>query len=42
LVFTASLLDVQHYWDSVKNKSADSLVVSLGKALNKMRLPLSD
>ena len=33
LVFTASLLDVQHYWDSVENKPASLLVVPLGKAL---------
>ena len=34
LLFTASLLDAQHQRDSVKNKSACLLVVSLGKALN--------
>ena len=34
LVFTASLLDVQHLRDSVKNKPASLLVVPLGKALN--------
>ena len=33
LVFTASLLDVQHERDSVKNKPA-SLLVPLGKALS--------
>ena len=33
LVFTASLLDAQHYKDSVKNKLASLLVVPLGKAL---------
>ena len=33
LVFTASLLDVQHLRDSVMNKSASLLVVPLGKAL---------
>ena len=32
LVFTASLLDAQHYRESVENKSA-SLPVPLGKAL---------
>ena len=34
LVFTASLLDAQHYGDSVENKPASLLVVPLGKALN--------
>ena len=34
LVFTASLLDAQHYRDSVENKPASSLVVPLGKALS--------
>ena len=34
LVFTASLLDVQHLRDSVENKSASLLVVPLGKALS--------
>ena len=33
LVFTASLLDAQHYRDSVENKPASILVVPLGKAL---------
>ena len=33
LVFTASLLDVQHYGDSVEEKPASLLVVPLGKAL---------
>ena len=33
LVFTASLLDTQHWRDSVKNKPARLLVVPLGKAL---------
>ena len=34
LVFTASLLDVQHQRDSVKNKPASILVVPLGKTLS--------
>ena len=34
LVFTASLLDVQHQRDSVENKPASLLVVPLGKALS--------
>ena len=34
LVFTASLLDVQHLRNSVGNKPASLLVVPLGKALN--------
>ena len=34
LVFTASLLDDQHYSDSVENKPASLLTVPLGKALN--------
>ena len=34
LVFTASLLDVQHLRDSVESKPASLLVVPLGKALN--------
>ena len=29
LVFTASLLDAQHYWDSVENKRASLLVMPL-------------
>jgi len=41
LVFTASLLDVQHQRDSVENKLVSSLVVSLGKARNRMLLSLS-
>ena len=36
MVFTASLLDAQHIRDSVENKPASLLVVSLGKALNGM------
>ena len=32
MVFTASLLGAQHYRDSVENKLASFLVVSLGKA----------
>ena len=34
LVFTAFLLDAQHYRNSVANKPASSLVVPLGKALS--------
>ena len=34
LVFTASLIDTQHYRDSVENKPASLAVVPLGKALN--------
>ena len=30
LVFTVSLLDAQHEWDSVENKPASLLVVPLG------------
>jgi len=41
LVFTVSLLDVQHERDRVENKAASSLVVSLGKALDRMPLPMS-
>jgi len=37
LVFTASLLDVQHLTDSL-NKSASSLVMYLSKALTKIPL----
>ena len=36
MVFTASLLGAQHIRDSVENKSATLLVVSLGKVLNGM------
>ena len=36
MVFTASLLGAQHKRNSVENKSASLLVVSLGKALNGM------
>ena len=36
MVFTASLLGAQHIRDSVENKPASSLVVSLGKELNGM------
>ena len=36
MVFTASLLGAQHIKDSVENKLASLLVVSLGKALNGM------
>ena len=36
MVFTASLLGAQHIRDSVENKPASFLVVSLGKALNGM------
>ena len=34
LVFSASLLDAPHYRDSMENKPASFLVVSLGKALS--------
>ena len=36
LVFTAFLLDAQHYTDSVENKPASLLVVPLGKALGRI------
>ena len=36
MVFTASLLGAQHQRDSVENRPASLLVVSLGKALNRM------
>ena len=36
MVFTASLLGAQHIRDSVENKPASLLVVSLDKALNGM------
>ena len=36
LVFTASLLDAQHYRDCLKNKPASLLVVPLGKALSEI------
>ena len=36
IVFTASLLGAQHIRNSVENKPASLLVVSLGKALNGM------
>ena len=36
MVFTASLFGVQHKRDGVENKSTSLLVVSLGKALNRM------
>ena len=36
MVFTASLLGAHHIRDSVENKPASLLVVSLGKALNRM------
>ena len=36
MVFTASLLGVQHKKDSWENKPASLLVVSFGKALNSM------
>ena len=38
MVFTASLLGAQHNRNSVANKQASLLVVSLGKALNGMPL----
>jgi len=34
MVFTASLLDVQHLKDYCGDRPASSLVVSLGKAIN--------
>ena len=34
LVLTASLLDAQHYRDSMENKPASLLVVRLGKTLS--------
>ena len=34
LVFTASLLDDQHQWNSVEDKPGSVLVVPLGKALS--------
>ena len=40
MIFTASLLGAQHNRDSVENKPASLLVVSLGKTLNGM-LPFS-
>ena len=33
VLFTAFLLDVEHEWDSVENKPASGIVVSLGKVL---------
>ena len=39
LVLTASLLDVQHYRDSVENKPASLLVVPLGNSLSGIPLP---
>ena len=36
MVFTASLLGAEHIRDSVENKPASLVVVSLGKALNGM------
>ena len=36
LVFTASLLDVQHQRDKVENKPANLLAVLLGKALSEI------
>ena len=35
MVSTASLLGARHLWEVVENKPASSLVVSLGKALNR-------
>ena len=35
MVSIASLLGAQHLWEVVENKPASSLVVSLGKALNR-------
>ena len=40
MIFTASLLDARHLEKVVENKSASSLVVSLGKALNGTPPPL--
>ena len=40
MVSTASLLGAQHLGEVVENKSASSLVVSLGKALNGTPPPL--
>jgi len=40
LLFTASLLDVQHWRDGGENKLVSSLVVPLGKALIGIPLPL--
>ena len=40
MVFTASLLGVQHIRNSVENEPESLLVVSLGKALNEMPPPL--
>ena len=42
MVFTASLLGAQHIRDSVKNKPASLLVVSLDRALNGMPPSLCD
>ena len=39
--FTASMLGAQHKWDSVENKSASLLVVSLDKTLTSNRMPRS-
>ena len=36
MVFIASLLDARHLWEVEENKSASSLVVSLGEAPNGM------
>ena len=36
MLFTVSLLGVQHLGEVVENKPASSFVVSLGKALNSM------
>ena len=40
MVFTASLFGAQHLGEAVKKKPESSLVVSLGKTLNGMPLPL--
>ena len=42
MVFTASLLDAQHKWDSVENKPVNLIVVSFGKTLNVMPPSLCD
>ena len=40
MVITASLLGALHLGEVVENKPASSLVVSLGKALNRIPPPL--
>jgi len=41
LVFTSSLLDIQHSWDSVAIKPTSQFIASLGKALKSKLLPFS-